>query len=154
MKEAGLTWSLRASSFAVAATLSYVPLRWATLSYLGLPRATLGHLGSHWLSWATGPGLPEYHQHCPSTTYTGFKHCYLLSWRTAPRLLRSNIPRSALCATLDTYNFLLLTVAQLSQQLQRSNFDAKCHTNATPHPVPFTFYYALKQPVILMEGAA
>jgi hypothetical protein len=76
---------------------------------LGLFWATVATL--HWLSWATGPGLPEYlywvsHQHCPST-YTGFNHCYLLryrSWRTAPRLLRSNIPRSALCATLDTYN--------------------------------------------------
>jgi hypothetical protein len=86
------------------ATFGYLGLPWATMGVLGLPLATFGYIGYL--------GLPDYlywvsHQHCPST-YTRFNHCYLLryrSWRKAPRLLRSNIPRSALCATLDTYNF-------------------------------------------------
>jgi hypothetical protein len=107
----GLPWATLGYLGLPWATLGYLGLPWATMGALVLPLATLGHLWLHWLSWATGSGLPEYlywvsHQHCPST-YTGFYHCYLLryrSWRKAPRLLRSNIPRSALCATLDTYN--------------------------------------------------
>jgi hypothetical protein len=65
------------------ATFGYLGLPWATMGVLGLPLATLGYLWLHWLSWATGPGLPDYlywvsHQHCPST-YTGFNHYCLVS---------------------------------------------------------------------------
>jgi hypothetical protein len=110
------------------ATLGYLGLPWATLGYLGLPwpgyfgcayaslgylglRATLGYLGLPWATLGylnTYTGCPINIVPLPEHLYSGFNHCYLFryrSWRTAPRLLRSNIPRSALCVTLDTYYF-------------------------------------------------
>jgi hypothetical protein len=80
------------------ATLGYLGLPWATLGYLGLPRAYLGFLGRAWA-------------------------CLGYSWDNLP--MRSNIPRSALCATLDTYNlYLVLTVFRMlrgNQQMQNIN---------------------------------
>jgi hypothetical protein len=125
MQSLGYLWVL-------VATLCYLGLPWATLGYLGLPWATfgvlgllsafLGVLGCPWASlgvlglpWAS-LGYLEYfyyvsHQHCPSTwtpilgliIATCFRY---IVWRTAPHLLRSNFPRSAFCATLDSYNLI------------------------------------------------
>jgi hypothetical protein len=110
----GLPWPTL--GFFVLPSATYQELLWATLSYirrplvytfgvLGLPRAIRGILGRPWVTL----GFRNTYTGCPINIVQLMTHTWtpilgLIIALLRPRLLRSNFPRSALCATLDSYN--------------------------------------------------